>query len=131
MQVNRYQDLIAWQKAIALVKNVYEATSGFPQKETFGLTSQMRRSAVSIPSNIAEGQGRATRGEFHQFLGHARGSLYELETQLVIASELQYLSAEQCDCLLRDGRELGRILNALISSVSKQQVPARKLTTDN
>jgi len=86
MQVNRYQDLIAWQKAIALVKNVYEATSGFPQKETFGLTSQMRRSAVSIPSNIAEGQGRATRGEFHQFLGHARGSLYELETQLVIAS---------------------------------------------
>ncbi len=131
MQANRYQDLIAWQKAIALVKSVYEVSSGFPQDEMFGLKSQMRRSAVSIPSNIAEGQGRATAGEFHQFLGHARGSLYELETQLVIASELQYVSAEQCDCLLAGSRELGRILNALISSVSKQQMPARKLTTGN
>ena len=131
MQARRYQDLIAWQKAIALVKNVYELTSGFPQKEAFGLTSQMRRSAVSVPSNIAEGQGRATRGEFHQFLGHARGSLYELETQIVIASELQYISAGQGDCMLAHGRELGRILNALISSVSKQQMPARKLTTGN
>jgi four helix bundle protein len=131
MQANRYQDLIAWQKAIALVKTVYETTSSFPQKETFGLTSQMRRAAVSIPSNIAEGQGRATRGEFHQFLGHARGSLYELETQLVIASELHYISAEQCDFLRAGSGELGRILNALISSVSKQQMPARKLTTSN
>ena len=131
MQARRYQDLIAWQKAIALVKKVYEVTGSFPQKETFGLTSQMRRSAVSIPSNIAEGQGRATRGAFHQFLGHARGSLYELETQFVIASELQYISAEQGDRLLADSSELGRILNALISSVSKQQMPARKLTTDN
>jgi four helix bundle protein len=125
MQASRYQDLIAWQKAISLVKKVYEVTGSFPQKETFGLTSQMRRSAVSIPSNIAEGQGRSTRGEFHQFLGHARGSLYELETQVVIASELQYISAEQCDWLLADGRELGRILNALISSVSKQRAPVR------
>lgn len=131
MQARRYQDLIAWQKAISLVKAVYQTTSSFPQKEAFGLTSQMRRSAVSIPSNIAEGQGRATRGEFHQFLGHARGSLYELETQLLIASELQYVSAEQSDCLLADFREVGRILNALISSVSKQQTPARKLTTGN
>lgn len=131
MQARRYQDLIAWQKAIALVRKVYQATGSFPQKETFGLTSQMRRAAVSIPSNIAEGQGRATRGEFHQFLGHARGSLYELETQLVIAAELQYLSAEQCDSLRAGSGELGRILNALISSVSKQQVPARKLTTGN
>jgi four helix bundle protein len=131
MQARRYQDLIAWQKAIALVKSVYETTSSFPQKEVFGLTSQMRRSAVSIPSNIAEGQGRATRGEFHQFLGHARGSLYELETQFVIASELGYISAGQGDCLLADSRELGRILNALMSSVSEQQMSARVLTTDN
>ncbi len=131
MQGNRYQDLIAWQKAIAPVKKVYGTTSSFPQKETFGLTSQMRRSAVSVPSNIAEGQGRATRGEFHQFLGHARGSLYELETQLVIASELRYISVEQRDCLLADGRELGRILNALISSISKQRTPVRQLTTGN
>jgi four helix bundle protein len=86
---------------------------------------------VSIPSNIAEGQGRATRGEFHQFLGHARGSLYELETQLVIASELGYASTEQGDPFLADSRELGRILNVLMSSVSKQQLPVRVLTTDN
>jgi four helix bundle protein len=131
MQARRYQDLIAWQRAVTQVKKVYEVTGSFPQKEVFGLTSQMRRSAVSIPSNIAEGQGRATRGEFHQFLGHARGSLYELETQLVIASELEYISEEQCDCLLDGSRELGRILNALMSSVSKQQLPVRVLTTDN
>lgn len=131
MEARRYQDLIAWQKAISLVKSIYEVTNGFPPKEVFGLTSQMRRSAVTIPSNIAEGQGRATRGEFHQFLGHARGSLYELETQLVIASQLEYISTERCDGLLTDSRELGRILNGLMSSVSKQQMPARVLTTGN
>jgi four helix bundle protein len=92
MHSNRYQDLVAWQKAIEFVKRIYVITSDFPQEEMFGLKSQMRRSAVSIPSNIAEGQGRATAGEFHQFLGHARGSLYELETQIVIAGELRYFS---------------------------------------
>ncbi len=97
MGSGRYQDLIAWQKAIAFVKRVYIVTSGLPQEEMFGLKSQMRRSAVSVPSNIAEGQGRTTPGEFYQFLGHARGSLYELETQMVIASELGYVSAEQHD----------------------------------
>jgi len=131
MQASRYQDLIAWQKAIALVKDVYQVTGSFPQKETFGLVSQMQRSAVSIPSNIAEGQGRTTRGEFHQFLGLARGSLYELETQLVIASELRYISSEQRDCLLSQAREVGRILNALLSSMSKQGRPARQPTTEN
>jgi four helix bundle protein len=78
MSAHRYQDLLAWQKAIAFVERVYAITSKLPQEEMFGLKSQMRRSAVSVPSNIAEGQGRATRGEFQQFLGHARGSLYEL-----------------------------------------------------
>ena len=88
MQPNRYQDLIAWRKAIAFVKRVYTITAKLPREEVFGLASQMRRSAVSVPSNIAEGQGPTTRGEFYQFLGHARGSLYELETQIVIATEL-------------------------------------------
>ena len=80
MQPHRYQDLLAWQKAIAFVQRIYVTTAGFPREEIFGLKSQMRRAAVSVPSNIAEGQGRSTQGEFHQFLGHARGSLYELET---------------------------------------------------
>lgn len=117
MQPNRYQDLIAWRKAIAFVKRVYACTARMPQEELFGLRSQMRRCAVSVPSNIAEGQGRTTRGEFHQFLGHARGSLYELETQIVIASELGYVSGEQSEALLLEAAELGRILNALMSSL--------------
>jgi four helix bundle protein len=122
MQASRYQGLIAWQKAIGFVKEVYGLTARFPQDEMFGLRSQMRRSAVSVPSNIAEGQGRSTAGEFQQFLGHARGSLYELETQIVIASELNYVSLEDCKGLLKKSSELGRILNGLISSV-KARLP--------
>ena len=130
MQANRYQDLRAWQKAIALVEQVYRITSQLPKEEAFGLKSQMRRCAVSIPSNIAEGQGRATRGEFQQFLGHARGSLYELETQTVIASKLEYVGPADRDCLLSESRELGRTLNALLASL-KSASNARQLTTDN
>ena len=76
---------MVWQKAIALVIEVYEITKAFPRDEIYGLTSQLRRSAVSVPSNIAEGHGRSTTGEFVQFLCHARGSLFELETQIVVA----------------------------------------------
>ncbi len=133
MPANRYQDLRAWQKAMALVEQVYKVTSNLPQEEIFGLKSQMRRCAVSIPSNIAEGQGRATRGEFQQFLGHARGSLYELETQIVIAGKLGYVRENHGKELLVEASELGRILNALIASLKSVplQVPVRQLTTDN
>jgi len=121
MQLRKYQELIAWQKAIALVTEVYSATSAFPHTEIYGLTSQLRRAAVSIPSNIAEGQGRATKGEFIQFLCHARGSLHEVETQVVIARNLGYLSAEKQDLLLDELGELGRILNGLIASLQQKQ----------
>ena len=110
-----YQDLIAWQKAMDLVEATYRTTGTFPQKETYGLTSQIRRAAVSIPSNIAEGQGRHSRGEFKQFLGHARGSLFEVETQLLPAHRFKYLS--QPDPLLSQTAELSRILNGLIASL--------------
>ena len=120
MQLKKYQELIAWQKAIALVTEVYSFTSAFPQHEIYGLTSQLRRAAVSIPSNIAEGQGRATKGEFIQFLCHARGSLHEVETQIVIAKNLRYLTAEKEQLLLDALSELGRILNGLIASLQKQ-----------
>ena len=83
-----YRDLIAWQKAKALAVSVYRATDSFPKTETYGLVAQMRRAAVSVASNVAEGQGRKTPGEFGQFLGHARGSLLELETQADIAHDL-------------------------------------------
>jgi four helix bundle protein len=85
--VPSYQDLLAWQKAMELITEVYRETLRFPPEELYGLTSQMRRTAVSIAGNIAEGQGRVTKGEFIQFLGHARGSLLELETQVGVGSQ--------------------------------------------
>jgi len=103
---------------MALVSEVYRVTENFPKTETFGLMTQLRRAAVSIPSNIAEGQGRLSTGEFRQFLGHARGSLLELETQILIAQDLGYFPVEQVDRLLEDTAETGRILNGLLSSLS-------------
>ena len=86
-----YRDLVVWQKAKSLAVHVYQETEGFPKAETYGLTSQIRRAAISVVSNVAEGQGRLTAGEFQQFLGHSRGSLLELETQLEIACEMGFL----------------------------------------
>ena len=110
-----YKDLIAWQKAVVLVTEIYRATTSFPADERFGLTSQMRRAAVSIPSNIAEGQGRLTPGEFRQCLGYAKGSLLELETQLLISENLGFLrdSAQVCEHLA----EVARLLNGLLNSL--------------
>jgi four helix bundle protein len=115
---HRYRDLIAWQKAITLVSDVYRLTQKFPREEVYALTSQMRRAAISIPSNIAEGQGRRTKGEFTQFLGHAFGSLLELETQTTIACNLGYIEAERADDFLTQTEELGRIINGLITSLA-------------
>lgn len=90
----KHHDLEGWKAAIDLVKQIYNLTATFPPKENYGLTSQIRRAAVSVPSNIAEGCARLTDREFLHFLGIARGSLSELETQLIIARELAYLSAD-------------------------------------
>ena len=86
----KYQQLIVWQKAMMLVNHIYELTLAFPNDEKFGLTSQLRRAAVSVPSNIAEGSGRGSDKDFCRFLFHARGSLTEIETQLLIAQQLGY-----------------------------------------
>lgn len=115
-----YRDLIAWQKAMQLVAEIYRATQEFPKDEIYGLTSQLRRAAVSIPCNVAEGQGRLTRGEFQQFLGYARGSLLELETLILTAANLKYLSETQTAELLDLAAEVGRILNGLLASLSDQ-----------
>src|SRR5271165_5719387 len=125
-KVSSYRDLVVWQKSVALVTEIYAAISKFPREEMFGLISQLRRCAVSLPSNIAEGQGRATKGEFIQFLSHARGSLFELETQLCIASKLRYLAADQTRELELKAQEVARILNGLLTSLG---VGARKLST--
>ena len=119
MPLRHYQELIGWKKSMALVSEIYCHTQDFPKNETYGLTGQLRRAAVSIPSNIAEGQGRLTRGEFKQFLGHARGSTFEVETQLLIAQDLGYLSREATDSLLRRVQEVGRILSGLLASLDR------------
>jgi len=115
-----YKDLVAGQKSMDLVTGTYRATAGFPKDELFGLTSQLRHAAVSIPSNIAEGQGRLAEKEFRYFLGQARCSLMEVETQLQIAENLGYLQKEQTASLFQKCAEVGRILNGLLASVSKQ-----------
>jgi four helix bundle protein len=114
-----YKDLVAWQKSMDLVTAIYSATAGFPKEEQFGLTSQVRRAAVSIPSNIAEGQGRLSEKEFRYFLGQSRGSLMEVETQLQIAQNLGYLESAKTSALLQACAEVGRILNGLLASICR------------
>ena len=111
-----YRDLLVWQKGIALVKEVYVLTRGFPDDERFGLVSQMRRAAVSIPSNIAEGQARHTTGEFVQFISHAEGSLAELDTQVRISTGLgicRGAMVAQVATIAQLADELRRMLNSL------------------
>ena len=117
MKLKSYEDLIVWQKALELAIEIYRVTTTFPKHETYGLTSQLRRSAVSVPSNIAEGQGRLSTGEFKQFLGQARGSLHELQTQLRIAGRLAYLPRPEAEALLNQAAEVGRTLNGLLASL--------------
>jgi len=116
-----YKDLIAWQKAMDLVAAIYDATDTFPKREIFSLADQMRRAAVSIPSNIAEGQAHYSNREFLHFLRYARGSLAELETQVLIADRRRYLTESQTAVLLKRADELSRILSGLISSLKQRE----------
>ena len=118
--VQSYRDLVAWNKAMELVTEIYRVTKEFPKEELFGLMSQLRRAAVSIPSNIAEGKGRLSKGEFRQFLGNARGSLAEVETQILIAQNLNYLDEPETSKLLAMVEEVGKVLNGLLSAVKNQ-----------
>ena len=111
----KFEDLEVWQFGMQFVYDIYDATSHFPADERFGLTSQMRRAAVSIPSNIAEGKGRKTRKDFALFLCHARGSVYELQTQLLIAHHLRYLSDATLADLKGTLDRIGRMLSGLLS----------------
>lgn len=113
-----YKELLVWQKSIRLVKEVYAKTAMFPADERFGLCAQMRRSAVSIPSNIAEGYGRQTRPDYLRFLYIAIGSLYELETQLTIALELGFLANDVYGELGAQVRELERMLSSMKAKLS-------------
>ncbi len=108
-----YKDVVVWQKGIALAKLVYQLTKNFPSEEKFGLVAQMRRAAVSIPSNIAEGQARHTTGEFIQFISHAEGSVAELDTQLILSIELKFCRDVGAEAAFELIAELRRMLNVL------------------
>ena len=120
MKLRDYTELIAWQRAMDFVEAVYQVSRTFPKDELFGLTSQVRRAAVSMPSNIAEGQSRRSTKEFLQFLSVARGSLSEVETQLVISKRLNYLSSDQLSDLQHKSSELGRLINGLSNAIQKR-----------
>ncbi len=117
--IKSHRDLIVWQKAMDLTVWIYHLTKSFPKEETYGLISQIRRAAVSIPANIAEGQGRRLSKEFQQFLANARGSLLELDTHLELSFRIGYLSKEHHNELKDKMSEVGRILNGLMRSLKK------------
>jgi len=123
MTLKHYQELIAWQKAMDLAALAYKMTRGFPREELFGLALQIRRAAVSIPSNIAEGQGRNTTRDFMHFLGIAIGSLQELETQVIVADRLRYLNADAKAGFLDLSSEVGRLIHGLINSLKEKREP--------
>lgn len=114
-----YRDLRAWQQAMGLVTEIYRVTRTFPKEEQYGLVSQIRRAAVSVPSNLAEGHGRNSRNEFRQFIGQARGSLSEVETQLEIAKNLGYVKAEAAGALMEQAEAVGKMLTGLRSWTEK------------
>jgi four helix bundle protein len=120
MSTSSFRDLRIWQEAMRLTADIYGSTANFPKQELYGLSQKARRAAVSVPSNIAEGKGHRSDKECVQFLFHARGSLLEVQTQLLIAEELQYLSQEDPLRLLGAAEAVGRALNGLINSMRQK-----------
>ena len=116
-KINTFRDLLVWQKSMRLVTNIYQNTSSFPQSENYGLTSQIRRCAISIPSNIAEGYGRNSTGDYKRFLRISVGSLFEFQTQIEIAFNLNYISNDTFQEILSNTNELDRMLSSLINKI--------------
>jgi four helix bundle protein len=116
--VNSHKDLLVWQRSMDLVEAIYRITAKLPASEQFGLTSQMRRSAVSIPSNVAEGYGRQATGEYRHHLSFSRGSLLELETQAMLCVRLKYLTEDELEPVLKEIAEISKMFGSLISKLS-------------
>ena len=110
-------NLLAWQRAMDLARSIHRVTLHFPEHEDRGMTAQLRRASVSVPSNIAEGRGRGTKRDFCHFLTQARGSLYEVETQVRLAADFKYIEQPDSRAILRDCDEVARLLNGLINSL--------------
>jgi len=117
--MNNYKELKLWQKSVELAAKIYELTTSFPKEEVYGLTSQIKRSAISIPSNIAEGAGRNTKRDFNNFLGISTGSSYELETQLIIANKVCFLSNSALQDLQGELTQIQKMNYALKHSLTK------------
>lgn len=115
--MGNYRELLVWRKSMELAELIYHSTDTFPKRELYGLTSQMRRASISVPSNIAEGQGRGYDGQFIQFLGNARGSLLELETQTILAGRIGLLGEDERSRILKLTAEVARLLNGLSNSL--------------
>jgi four helix bundle protein len=120
MKVRNYTDLIAWQKAMTLVQEIYKITKRFPTDERYGLKAQLRRAVVSVPSNIAEGEGRSSTAEFHHHLSIAHGSVREIETQIWISAGLGYLQKEGISHVLKLTSEVGRLIKGLSNSLIRK-----------
>jgi len=116
-----YRDLEVWRKAMELAKRIYQITSKFPGDERFGLTNQLRRAAVSIPSNLAEGHSRSGPGDFSRFISISMGSVAEVETQVILSSELGYLAVETSSEVLSDLDVLGKMLRGLSKSITRRR----------
>jgi four helix bundle protein len=127
MKIHDYRDLIVWQKAIDLVEAIYHATAQFPREELYGLTIQIRRAAVSVPSNIAEGHGRTSTRDFLHFLSISHGSLKEVETQIIIAERLKYIDCRMKDQLFDKTTEVGRLLSGLSNSLRNKLAPEKSI----
>ena len=121
--IKSYRDLQVWQEAVDLVELVYRASAAFPADERFGLTSQLRRSSVSIPSNIAEGHARPSTRDYLRFLGISLGSLAEMETQLLIAQRLEYIDDALLDRICQASDRIGRMLRAMMKSLQTRLPP--------
>jgi len=113
-----YQDLLVWQRSMDLVERVYRLTARFPRSEQWGLTSQMRRAVISVPSNIAEGYGRQATGEYRHHLSIGRGSLLELETQVLLSNRLKYLQPSDAESMITEIEQISKMLATLISKLS-------------
>jgi len=118
--IGTYREIIVWQKAMAFVTAIYKGTAVFPNTEMFGLTSQIRRSAISVPSNIAEGFGRRSNGDFIRFLQIAMGSLFELQTQLELSFNLGFMSETEFNLLFSQSREIERMLTSFIQMLKQK-----------
>lgn len=120
MPVRSYRDLVVWQKSMDLVVAVYEVTAAMPKEELYGLTNQMRRAAVSIPSNVAEGQGRKNDRELLRFLGISQGSLCELETQLTLAERLSFLKSQKLTPVFQRATEVAKLAAAFSAKLKSE-----------